>query len=417
MRDVGARLAAAVRRLLRSLGYTLIAVGLASLVIVGLVALLTDVEADPEAAESEAAAAPVIEQTVIALIRTEDGTPGAAGLTLLASGADGSASATFIPTTTLAEVPGVGLDRIGLAQQYGGADLAAATIENAIGIQIDGTVTVDRNDLGSLLQRAGGAEIEIPSRLVARAADGTGTVAFESGTQFLNGLRLAEYWAFEQRGESELDTFPRQQRALEASLAALAEDDLVEELFSTTPRELSTRLDSAVMRTVIETAAVAARENRLAVQLLPVEPFGSTDETFGASYQIREDEVADLVATHFAGAVPDGAGDGPVAIQVLNGVGVPGIGQQVDGRLRGLDLRIVRTENARTFDFTETQIVVYDEDPELMATARQVRESLGVGTILISRQPQSVVDLTVVVGDDFLGSPAAPTDLQPGPQS
>ena len=182
------------------------------------------------------------------------------------------------------------------------------------------------------------------------------------------------------------------------------------------PEEVSTRLDAEELRTLIATVATAADENRLAIQLLPVEPFGSADETFGASYQIREDEVADLIQSQFAGSLPNSGSSGPVAIQILNGVGVPGIGQQVDGRLSGLDVRIVRTENARTFDFTETQILVYDEDPEVLAAARGVRDALGVGTILISRQPQSVVDLTVVVGADFLGPSTDDPVTQPGNQ-
>jgi polyisoprenyl-teichoic acid--peptidoglycan teichoic acid transferase len=90
-------------------------------------------------------------------------------------------------------------------------------------------------------------------------------------------------------------------------------------------------------------------------------------------------------------------------VQVLNGVGVPGVGRQVDEAIAGLGLRITLTENARSFDFLDTQIVIYDETPELLAAARQVREAMGVGTILVSRQPQSVVDLTIVVGADFLG--------------
>ncbi|MGI9016193.1 MAG: LytR C-terminal domain-containing protein [Euzebya sp.] len=97
---------------------------------------------------------------------------------------------------------------------------------------------------------------------------------------------------------------------------------------------------------------------------------------------------------------------------MLNGVGVPGIGQRVDQALQGLDLRIIRTENARSFDFTATQIVIYEETPELLGAARQVQDALGVGTILVSRQPQSVVDMTVVIGGDFIGrGPEVPSGV------
>jgi anionic cell wall polymer biosynthesis LytR-Cps2A-Psr (LCP) family protein len=278
-----------------------------------------------------------------------------------------------------------------------------ATVENAMGIRIDGSIVIDRAGLGSLLQRAGGAEIDIPDRLIDRQADGTGTVAFDQGPQFLNGLRLAEYWAFDQRGETELDSFPRQQRALDAMFRALDDQSLLDTMFNDVPAELDTGIPAGELRQVIGTMAAAAVDGVVEYQLLPVVPFGSADETLGASYQMRAEDVASLVANQFAGAVPEGGVSTTLALQVLNGVGVPGIGQQVDLALRGLDVRIVRTDNARSFDFPTTRIVIYQESAEVMRVARQVQQAMGVGTIQISRQPQSVVDMTLVVGGDFLG--------------
>jgi polyisoprenyl-teichoic acid--peptidoglycan teichoic acid transferase len=357
------------------------------------------------------AAAAVTPQTTVLLIRTDEPGGPAAGVTLLAAGDDGTASATFIPSTTLVEIPGVGLDRLALAQQYGGSALTEASVENALGIEVDAAAAVDRAGLGALLQRAGGADLDVPERLVTRAADGSGTVAFEAGPQFLNGVRLAEYWAFEQRGESELDSFPRQQRALDALLRALADEAVRAAVLGASP-ELQADVPVTDLEPVLARLADAALRGVLAYQLLPVAPFGAADEALGTSYQIAEDEAAALVARHLAGSVPAEGDRTTLAVQVLNGVGVPGIGQAVDRALDGLPVRIVRTDNARSFDFPETQVLVYDEDPATVAAARQVQQALGVGTVLVSRQPQSVVDLTVVVGADFAG--AAPA-AAPGP--
>jgi polyisoprenyl-teichoic acid--peptidoglycan teichoic acid transferase len=371
-------------------------VALAALVVLAVVAALivwlpdlvrrdVDRSTDPQGPGVAASAVP---QTAVLLIRTTDGRT-AAGITLLAAGDDGSASATFIPATTLVEIPGVGLDRLGLAQQYGGAALTEAAVENALGIELDGTLTVDTAGLGALLQRAGGAELDVPDRLVERSADGTGTVVFEAGEQYLNGVRLAQYWSFAQRGETELDTFPRQQRALDAMLRALDDDELRQGLLGRVPPEIATDMTADEVRGLFAGLAEAAAAEVLAYQLLPVAPFGSADESLGTSYQLRDDEVAELVAERLAGSVPDGGPTGAVAVQLLNGVGVPGVGQQVDERLEGLPVRIVRTDNARSFDFPQTQIVIYDETPALLQAARQVQQALGVGTILVSRQPRA----------------------------
>ncbi|WP_370325640.1 LCP family protein [Euzebya sp.] len=384
-----------------------VAIGL----VVWAVLLLTGGDETAEApADGQVTPAGPVPQQVIAWVRTAEPGGPAIGLTLLAAGEDGSANATFVPSTTLVEIPGVGMDRVGLAHQYGGHALTAATLSNAIGIEIAGSVALDQPALGTLLQRIGGAEVDVPERLVARAADGSGTVAFEPGPQFLNGVRLAAFWAFAERGESELDTFPRQQRALDAMLRAVADADPAAVADALDPHRAD--LDRTVLSDVIGTAARAAVDGRMTYQLLPVEPLGSADQGLGASFQLLTEEVAALVDAELPGAVPAAGATGPLSLQVLNGVGTPGIGQQVDERLQGMGLRIVRTENARSFDFLETQILIYDETPELLDAARQVQSALGVGTIRVSRQPQSVVDLTVVVGGDFIGrGSSAPAGL------
>jgi hypothetical protein len=44
---------------------------------------------------------------------------------------------------------------------------------------------------------------------------------------------------------------------------------------------------------------------------------------------------------------------------------------------------------------------VYDDSPEQLAVARQVRELLGVGEVAISASPVDVVDVTIILGADF----------------
>jgi polyisoprenyl-teichoic acid--peptidoglycan teichoic acid transferase len=122
----------------------------------------------------------------------------------------------------------------------------------------------------------------------------------------------------------------------------------------------------------------------------------------GATYRLREGDTRTLVTTHLAGSIPLGGGGVAVRVQVLNGVGVPGVGQEVDRLLDRGAFRIVLSDNARSFDFDATQILVYDESERSLAAAQRVQELLGVGTIQVSRQPQSVIDLTIVVGSDFV---------------
>jgi polyisoprenyl-teichoic acid--peptidoglycan teichoic acid transferase len=134
----------------------------------------------------------------------------------------------------------------------------------------------------------------------------------------------------------------------------------------------------------------------------PVESFGGDGSPGDATYRLREADTRELVAAHLAGSMPLGADGDALRVQVLNGVGVPGVGQQVDRRLDRGAFRIVLSDNASSFDFDTTQIIIYDESERALEAARRVQELLGVGTIQVSRQPQSVIDLTIVVGADFV---------------
>jgi LCP family protein required for cell wall assembly len=352
------------------------------------------------------------QDTLLLVRRSEEGGP-AEGLTLLAAGPEeGTGLVLFLPVGTLVDIPGVGLDRLGLTHQYGGPALTQAAVENMLGIQIDHAATVSDAGLASLLERAGGVTVEVPSRLVRRADDGTAEVRFEPGEQVLDGRRLAEYWGFVARGEDELASFSRQQAVLQALLERAGDPDQLDVIAGDGAPQLDTAAEPDWIREQLAALAAAHGQNELRVTLLPVESFGGDGPDGGATFRPRREGMEALVSESLAASVPaDGVG-GPVRVQVLNGVGLPGVGQHVDRKLGGGSFRIVLTDNARSFDFTETRILVYDESTRSMEAARRVQERLGVGTIQVSRQPQSVVDVTIVVGSDFLEAQGITPDVE-----
>lgn len=407
-RMAGQRRAARRERRQRRIRRTgLMLAGLATLSgLVVIASVLLDGRGGPEA-EAPVAAPPSAEldQQTLLLVRTgADPTGPASGMTLLSADPVGGASVVFLPTATLLEIPGVGLDRLGQAQQYGGVPLAVATVENALGIEVSAGIAIDDRQLADSLEAVGGATLTVPDRLVDRSDDGTGTLAFERGEQHLGGVRLTQYWSFLARGETELDTFSRQQQVLESLLTIVAADR--DGAATATQDHLARVADgpTAAQAVGVMAALGAAQDDgELSFHLLPVTPIGSTDDGAGTGYQLRSGDVHRLVEEVLPSAVPEGGGASALPLQVLNGVGRPGVGQQVHQALEGLGFRIVLSDNARSFDVAETQIVIYAETPEMVAAAERVREAMGVGTILVSRQPQSVVDLTIVVGADFAG--------------
>jgi hypothetical protein len=89
-------------------------------------------------------------------------------------------------------------------------------------------------------------------------------------------------------------------------------------------------------------------------------------------------------------------------IQLLNGNGSPEIGQKAAAMLVPAGLRIEVTLNADNFNYRSTKIVIYGDDDASLALGQEIRNLLGVGTVEVGTRAQSIVDVTVVLGKDFL---------------
>ena len=88
-----------------------------------------------------------------------------------------------------------------------------------------------------------------------------------------------------------------------------------------------------------------------------------------------------------------------VRVQVLNGTGALGVALKAAQRLVPAGAQVALSGNADSFAYAQTQIVFYDRSRQHEAT--QVRQALGTGKLVFSRQPLDVVDVTVVIGKDF----------------
>lgn len=353
--------------------------------------------AAPEEAQSADLGDP--QSTIAVVTRSDDGaSAGAAQLMVLAHEA-GSASGTvlLVPTATVVDVPGHGLLPLSEAYAFGEGPLLGATVENLLGVDLDGVVTFDQADWAAVFDAVGGFRVEVPEQLTRTDDDGTTSVRFQPGSQELAGDRLAELLTFREDAESELETLPRVQSVLQGLLSAVA----------TAPEPLAAALDDVggLAEAGVEPSALADLLGRLAavgdglvVRTLPVSPTGAGEED---RYRVDRERLDELVAERLAASVPERPAGG-LALQVLNGNGTPGIGQEVAEVLVPAGFRVVSTGNADHFDHVETRILVYSDDPGDLRAAEQVRELLGVGRVERSGQPISVVDITIVVGEDFV---------------
>lgn len=380
----------------------LLLVGLFGVVVIPLLLqadrpLASPTAADSDASEDPTPASSTVPRRTLLLVRSGEPSGPASGLTLLsAAGDDSQAVVVFVPTGLFVNIPGIGLDRLAQAQFYGGPQLVARAVEESLGIEVTHTAAIGDGELGALLGATGPLTVDVGSEPLV----GAGQVAFEAGEQELDADRLAQYWTFSAPDEAPLDDFPRQQEVLEALFRRVADDpSQVDRLLGTGTPLLDTDATEEDLRALVTGLADGLDGERLALRLLPVEPVGPTGAGGEGSYRLADDAGDEIAALLALGPPVD---DGVTRVQVLDGVGEPGVTQTVEQALAGNGFRVVLTDNAPA-DVTETEVVVYDDSDEARARAEEVRDQLGVGTITTSSRPQSVIDVTVIVGADFPG--------------
>lgn len=332
--------------------------------------------------------------------------PSAGATTLVIIGHDPSeASSTllFVPVSTMADIPGHGLDELAKAYAYGGSGLLHATVENLIGLRIEGVATVTDRGWERLVGSVGGVSVELDRGVTVRDQDGSAAASFDGGSHDLDGTQAARLIATQASDESELDRLARVRRIVAALLRATAEDE--SELTSLEEGRVtafSTDLDPRRVGGSWAAAARAAADDRLDGVVLPVVRAGE-----GGGFRVDRERAETLLADRFPGGLWTAEELAGRRLRVLNGNGAPGVGQEVAERVVPAGFRIVLSDNADHFDHETTRVIIHGDDAALIDGAREIVRHLGVGTIDVTPTAQSVADLTVIVGHDF---PADGTD-------
>ena len=90
-----------------------------------------------------------------------------------------------------------------------------------------------------------------------------------------------------------------------------------------------------------------------------------------------------------------------VRLEVLNGCGVPGIGESIAAAIDMNSFEVVSSANANNFDYPETLIIIYSEDGDVIAAAEKLQNELEVGRIEQHPKTHDISDITIIVGKDY----------------
>ncbi len=127
-----------------------------------------------------------------------------------------------IPRDTLAEIPGVGPEKINSAYARGGAALQVETVENLLAIDINHVVLLDFAGFADFIDAIGGVTVDVGTRVKSIVDGGSGqggiTLKLERGEQTLDGDQALAYARTRENvrnpDENDLDRARRQQEVL-----------------------------------------------------------------------------------------------------------------------------------------------------------------------------------------------------------
>lgn len=332
-----------------------------------------------------AASAP---QRSVLLAMTSRGVDGADSLTLFASDdASRAPVSVFFPTGTLAPVPAHGVATLGSALLRGDTELQELAVENLIGARIERTVTLSQAELQAILDALGGLDVEVAERLYLDNDDGTRSLAFPLGRAHLAGAAAVRYMTM--RSGTEIDRFVRARKVFEAIFAAGAQR--IASALATVPR-------AHEFASVWGLLAAASPSSR-AYDVLPAEPVGAGPDEV---YRPLVSKIDEMVVRDLAPSMPRGvAPSARPRVELRNGNGMPEAGKRAAALLVPEGFRVEVTGNASSFGNPETQIVVYGDDVGAAQLGERIRGMLGIGKVVSSARSQTIVDATIILGEDF----------------
>ena len=119
-----------------------------------------------------------------------------------------------VPRDTLAEIPGVGEDKINAAFAIGGPELTVATLEDLTGLPIDNHVVVHFDGVEDIVDTMGGITLSVEEP-IAYSLDGR-YVEIPAGTHTLDGKEALAYVRYRGDPTADIGRIGRQQLFLQA---------------------------------------------------------------------------------------------------------------------------------------------------------------------------------------------------------
>ncbi len=322
--------------------------------------------------------APVMTVTIVASYDSETGT----------------GSLIYLPNDLLVNVPGLGLDQLNnlVDLDEGRIGKTLVTVENLLGIEIDRYVLGTDRDLRIILNQMSTTwTVVVPAKVSYKDPSLDLEVNLSAGKQNMSPATLASYLTYAPAGQ-EIALCKRMQAFVPTFLDA---SDDIGQLVSKNASLLDTDASDKELAGIWQ--SYAALGDRLQQGTIPVKEF-KFEQT--VVHRVDQEALSAFLKKYLKTDSPRKQAR-RFKVEVLNGNGVPGIGEDVASKLDMKQFQVVNSANADNFDHADTVILIYSSDPDVADAAEEIKRELETGRIEFRPMTQDIAEITIIVGKDY----------------
>jgi len=313
-----------------------------------------------------------------------------------------------IPRDSRVNIQGVGKTKINFANYAGGAALSAQTVSQVLGdIPIDRYIRFNVNGFGKLIDALGGLDVYVPKKMKYQDDSQHLYINLNAGQQKLTGSKAIQYMRYRHDDLGDIGRVQRQQ----AFFRAFIDQKLKPEAIAKLPEVLAIVKDNIDTNLSIEEflalAGYTSKTDRKKIQMhMAPGRFSNPGEFDNLSYWILDNRLLAKIMGQSFGVLKSADTTLSESTSQTLRVAIQDSMSQPEGAKKATTT-LSKAGYAQVFPASDrwsraipkTQIIAQNGD---RTSAEKLRESLGLGEVVVESTGDIESDITVRVGKDWL---------------
>lgn len=308
-----------------------------------------------------------------------------------------------IPRDTRVFIPKVNdFEKIAHAHAYGGPDLSVQTVEEFLGVKIDGYVRVDFEGFKKLVDILGGVEINVPEDMNYDDPAQNLHIHLKAGDQVLDGEKALEFVRYRRYVNGDIDRIKAQEQFLKAVLQkALSVGSIakIPAIISQVTPYVVTNLTSDELLYLAK-LGLEIKPESVKMAIVPGTPAYISDGGEALSYWVADKQQTAVVVDELIRGI-DHSKTSSIKVAVQNGCGIQGAADYLASILRSQGFNVVSVGNASRQDYKETRVMGPGNSDNESLVLNSVLPACSQAKTYKTNDLPDGADVLVIIGKDF----------------